>query len=99
MNQYATIVDLLNKICNDYRNLTWKMSCNYVNGLGKTILEIFIIEHPRSSIKRKIAFQLESGRVVNHNIQELKGRSENITDLLLDLINLEKKKLHWKWMK
>jgi len=99
MNQYTTIVDLLNKICNDYRNLSWRISCNYVNGLGKTILEIFIIEHPRSYIKRKIAFQLENGRVLNHNIKELKGSTENIVDFLLDLINLEKRTLKWKWMK
>lgn len=93
MNRYYTIIDLLNKMSNDYRYLTWKINCNYVNGLGKTILEIMIYEFPHELLKRKIAFQLESGKVLNHNIKELKGGTDSIVDLLLDLINLERKSI------
>ena len=96
MNRYYTIIDLLNKLSNDYRYLTWKINCNNVNGLGKTILEILIYEFPHELLKRKIAFQLESGKVLNHNIKELRGSTDSIVDLLLDLINLERKGLGFK---
>ena len=84
----ATILDLLNKIVQKNTGISWKMKCLFSDGKGNTLNQITLL---RQSDKRSIGiftYQVESGEVQFCNYKDLKKpKSENIIDLLLDVMN------------
>ena len=105
MNDITTISNLLNKFSNDHKNISWKMNCSYSNGMGMTINEIKIIAQPGNRSIGIFTYRVQTGSVLFFNYNVLKNSrlsaglnvdssgkagSENIVDILLDLMNYSK---------
>ena len=79
---------MLNKLVEMGEGVTWKINNTYTDGIDKTILEIRIYENGQQS--GRIAFQLETGQVINYRYKSLEKRIPiHITDMLLDVISHE----------
>ena len=91
MNERKTIFNLLNNITTKHKNISWKMKCMYCDGKGNTINQIKIINLSKNSTIGTLVYQVETGIVSICKYKTLKkGNSENIIDILLDLINYSK---------
>ena len=91
MQDRRTILNLLNKFSNDHENISWKMKCTYSDAMGTTINEIKIIAQPGNRTIGIFAYRVETGMVLFSRFKKIKKyNSENIVDMLLDLINYSK---------
>ncbi|NRA10389.1 MAG: hypothetical protein HRT57_00365 [Crocinitomicaceae bacterium] len=91
MKDRATILNLLNEFSNEHENISWKMKCTYADGMGTSINEINIIAQPGNRNIGIITYRIETGMVMICSYKKLKKTSsENIVDMLLDLINYSK---------
>lgn len=91
MEDRSTILNLLNKFSNDHRNVTWKMRCSFCDGMGATINEIKILSQPGNRSIGVFIYRVETGKVLFCMYKTLKNsNSENIVDMLLDMINYSK---------
>ena len=91
MHDRRTILDLLNKFSNDHKNISWKMKCTYSDAMGTTINEIKLIVQPGNRTIGIFAYNVETGMVLFCMYKNLKKpNSENIVDMLLDMINYSK---------
>jgi len=94
MNDRETILNLLNKFSDDHKNITWKIECAYSDGMGTTINQIKIIAQPGNRNIGLFTYRVETGMVLFCMYKKLKkNNSENIVDLLLDMINYSKGQL------
>jgi len=84
----AVVESMLNKLVEIRNDIKWKINNSYADGIDKTILEVRIYESGFQT--GRIAFQLETGQVLNYRYKELEKRSPIlITDMLLDVISHE----------
>jgi len=84
-------LNLLNKFSDDHKNVLWKMDCSYSDGIKTTINEIKILAKPGNRCVGIIVYRVETGIVMFCTYKNLKkSNSENIIDLLLDMINYSK---------
>lgn len=84
----AVVRSMLNKLVEIGDQVTWKINNTYTDGIDKTILEIRIYESGKQS--GRIAFQLETGQVINYRYKKLVKRIPiHITDMLLDVLSHE----------
>ncbi|PHS09231.1 MAG: hypothetical protein COA88_05420 [Kordia sp.] len=91
MNERGTIFNLLNNFTTKHKNISWEMKCLYSDGKGTTMNQIKIISLPQNNNIGIIVYQVETGIVSVCKYQKLiKGKSENIIDMLLDMINYSK---------
>ena len=89
MADASTIMDLLGKLASDHKEIKWRMRCTYADGLGKSYHEIQLFRESERK-KTTILFQMESGQVLPYGCNGIATQeSDNIIDLLLDLINYE----------
>ncbi len=87
----TTILNLLHKFVNEHDDVSWKINCLFSDGLGNTINQINIISKETRRNIGTIIYQVESGIVQFCSFKQLKKpHSENIIDLLLDMINFSK---------
>ena len=83
-----TVRSLLNKLVEIGNNVTWRINNSYSEAIDQTILEIQIFENKLQT--GRIAFQLESGQVINYRYKEMEKRIPvQIVDMLLDVIGYE----------
>jgi ABC-type uncharacterized transport system ATPase subunit len=89
MADASIIMDLLSKLASDHQEIKWRMRCTYADGLGKSYHEIQLFrEHDRK--KKTILFEMATGQVLPYGCSGVSTNgSDNIIDLLLDLINYE----------
>jgi len=86
-----TILNLLNKFSNEHKNISWKIKCEYSDGMGTTFNQIEIIAQPGNRIIGVFTYRVETGAVTFCMYKKLqKTDSENIVDMLLDMINYSK---------
>lgn len=91
MKDRATILGLLNKFSNDHTNVSWTMKCSYSDGMGTTTNQIRIVAQPDNRIIGIFSYRVETGVVSFCAYKKLdKAKSENIIDMLLDMINYSK---------
>lgn len=91
MHDRRTILNLLNKFSNEHKNISWKMECTYSDAMGTTINEIKIMAHPGNRTIGIFAYRVETGMVLFCMHEKIKKpNSENIVDILLDMINYSK---------
>ena len=91
MYDKTTILNLLNKFSEDHKNIFWEMKCSYSDGMGTTINQIKIIVQPGNRTIGIFAYNVETGLVLFCKYKKLKKtKSENIVDLLLDMMNYSK---------
>lgn len=91
MKDRASILNLLNKFSNDHKHISWKMKCLYSDGMGTTINEIKIIVEPGNRSVGIFTYKVETGMVISCNYKNLKkNNSDNIVDMLLDMMNHSK---------
>lgn len=90
----ATILDLLNKLSKDNRNIFWKQDCVFSDARGTTINEISLYSQTSCRKLGIFVYRVETGMVLFCSHDNLnRDSSENIMDLLLDLINDSKGKI------
>jgi len=91
MSERGTIKDLLNNFSSKRKNISWKINCLYSDGKGITMNQIKIISLPDNNNIGTFVYQVETGIVSSCRYKTLKKEySENIIDMLLDLINYSK---------
>ena len=87
----ATILNLLNKLSGDNRNIFWKIECLYSDGSGAIINQIKLYSQASCRNIGVFIYRVETGMVLFCMHDNLKrSSSDNIVDLLLDLINHSK---------
>ena len=91
MKDRRTILNLLNKFSNDHKNISWKMKCSSSDGMGTTINQIKILAQPDNRTIGIFSYRVETGMVSFCLYKKLKKtKSENIVDMLLDMMNYSK---------
>lgn len=90
MNE-ITLVELLNKICEKNKSLTWKLTCKYANNMGETWMEILIYYIHENRNKGTIIFGMERGTVSQARYTGMGALipGTQITDVLLDILYYE----------
>lgn len=91
MNDKTLILNLLNKFSEDHSNVSWSMECSYSDGMGTTFNQIKIIAQPGNRQIGVFTYRVETGIVQFCMYKKLgKTSSDNIVDILLDMINYSK---------
>jgi hypothetical protein len=91
MKDRTIILNLLNKFSSDHTNISWKMECSYSDGKGTTINEIKLLAQPGNKAIGVFSYWVETGKVMFCSYKNFKKtNSQNIIDLLLDVINYSK---------
>jgi len=94
MKDRAIIINLLNRFSNEHKNISWKMKCSHSDGIGTTFNQIEIIAQPGNRVIGIFSYRVETGIVSFCMYKKLKKiESENIIDMLLDMINYSKKQM------
>ena len=90
-----TLVNLLNKICETNDDLTWKLNCQYDDGLNHSIMQVSFVRLSTKSEVTNISFQMETGKILNgrHTGMVTFNKSMLLTDVLLDILIYETNKL------
>ncbi len=83
-----TIVNLLNHLIKDRRDISWKMGVGYHNGVDVSTYEVLIYEIKNNRMLSKIAFNGENGRLLRmRTIGYRQKMADNVVDAILDLAN------------
>ena len=91
MKDRTIISGLLDKFSNEHENISWKIECSYSDGIGTTFNQIKIISQPGNRTIGIFTYRVETGIVSFCMYKELnKTNSENIVDMLLDMMNYSK---------
>jgi hypothetical protein len=91
MEVTPTILNLVIKICNIRKQLRWQIRCNYIGSNGEAIFNILFYDTYTNTLKGDIAFEQHTEEIVHFRFAGYESeKPENLTDLLLDLINHEK---------
>lgn len=91
MEVSATTLNLIIKLCNIRKKMRWQIRCNYFTEEGEAVFNILFYDNYTSALKGDIAFVQSSEEILEFRFAEYQGeKTENLTDLLLDLINYEK---------
>lgn len=91
MEVSATTLNLIIKLCNIRKKMRWQIRCNYFTSQGEAVFNILFYDNYTSTLKGDIAFIQSSEEVLEFSFSGYQGeKAENLTDLLLDLINHEK---------
>lgn len=89
-----TLINLLNKICEKNRKLTWKLNCKYHDGINTSIMQISLLKLPSNKQTGTISFRMETGKIIRGNHKGLVpfGQSTSLIDALLDILYYESTK-------
>lgn len=91
MSTKKIVSDLLNELSKECRDLSFKTICLYSDGLQETIYKITLYKRLPPYENGYIIYRLEDGLVVKCAYKSIETHNEqNIIDLLLDIINIEK---------
>lgn len=88
----VTLTNLLNVVSSRNENINWRINCQYDNGEDRTLMEIKFIDIKPERIKGRITYDNYTGEVLRYQYAGLDTSNDmpDITDLILDIINLEK---------
>lgn len=86
-----TLINLLNKICEKNRTLTWKLNCKYHDGINTSIMQISLLKLPSNKQTGMISFRMETGKVIHATHKGLVPLQQSIhlVDALLDILYYE----------
>lgn len=89
-----TLVNLLNKICEKNRELTWKLRCKYHDGIDTSIMQIQLLRGEAQVETSSITFRMETGQVIygKHFGLVPFRKTMNLVDALLDILIYERNK-------
>ncbi|MBK6266042.1 hypothetical protein JKA74_13445 [Marivirga sp. S37H4] len=89
------VVDLLNHLITDNRDISWKMGAGYHNGRDISIYEILIYEIKNNRTIGKLAFNGDTGGLLKINISGYRQKmADNIIDAILDINNYLRSSVH-----
>lgn len=84
------VTNMLVKLQELGKGISWKINNTYSNGIDNTIFEIQIFQNDDQT--GLIAYQAEDGHVINYRYKSLEKRLPiQIMDMLLDIISYELK--------
>ncbi|GAA5038286.1 hypothetical protein GCM10011506_34800 [Marivirga lumbricoides] len=90
-----TIVDLLNHLIKERRDISWKMGVGYHDGINISIYEILIFEIKNNRTISKIAFNGNSGKLLKIKVCGYRQKmADNIIDAILDINNFLRKGIY-----
>lgn len=85
--------EILNQLVQELPRYRWESICTYSDGAGKTIIELNVYRSGGSERLGRIAYQLETGDVLNHSYPGMNGSSpSSILDFVLDVANFERRR-------
>ncbi len=89
-----TLVNLLNKICEKNKQLTWNLKCCYEDGIDQSIMETKLLERESQECRGSIVFGMESGNIIRGKYLGLLSfrRSTSLVDALLEILHYENSK-------
>lgn len=90
-----TLVNLLNEICEENHDLTWKLNCKYHDGIDTSIMQIHFLKTATNAETSRITFRMETGQVIygKHSGLVPFRKATNLIDALLDILLYEKNKV------
>jgi len=92
MNDRKTILNLLNKFSREQEDISWNMICCYSDGIEVAINQINIIDISKMRVVGIITYRVDTGEVYFCMYKKLKkSPSDTIIDVLLDLMNYDKR--------
>ncbi len=90
-----TIVDLLNHLIKERKDLSWKLGVGYHNGADVSIYEILIFEIRNNKTIGEIAYNGSTGSLLNMKISGYRQQmADNIIDAMLDINNYLRTKIY-----
>lgn len=86
-----TLVNLLNKICEKNQNLTWRLKCQYHDGINTSIMKLYLIRVFDQQETSCITFRMETGQVIHGKHRGFLAfrRTTLLVDALLDIMLFE----------
>jgi len=86
-----TLVNLLNKICEKNRELTWRLKCKYHDGINPAVMQLCLLQTHSKAELSEITFSMETGQVIAGRHRGLIAfrRATNLIDALLDILIFE----------
>ncbi len=83
-----TVVNLLNHLIKERRDISWKMGVGYHNGVDVSTYEVLVYEIKNNRMLSKIAFNGKNGRLLRmRTIGYRQKMADNVVDAILDLSN------------
>ncbi len=89
MNE-ITLINLLNKICEQNTRLNWKLNCKYPDE-EVCIMQLSLFERTQNLRKGEITFKLDTGQVITgkHSGLVAFSQSTSLVDALLEILHYE----------
>ena len=89
-----TLVNLLNKICEINRELTWKLSCKHHDGMHQSQMQICLLRASNEDEVGTVIFEMNNGLVEYGHHQGMTSfrKAAHLLDVLLDIIIYETNK-------
>jgi hypothetical protein len=85
-----TIVDLLNHLIKDRRDLSWKIEPALANGTDSAVFQILIFEIKSNITLGRLVFDEQDGKLLSMQVRGLaKPTAQNIVDAILDVITIK----------
>lgn len=85
--------ELLDKLTAELEGYRWESLCTYSDGKDQTMIELYIYRDGGQEMAARIAYRLESGELHNFHYSAYEGEPpEGIIDLLLDMVNIERRR-------
>jgi hypothetical protein len=86
------VSDLLHLLSAQHKQIGWEKRCLYTNGLDNHVLEIKFYQQPNNHQIGRIAYNDFNGLVLQMKYRgDFVRRPGHIVDILLDVINMEKR--------
>ena len=86
--------EILNQLVRQLPGYRWESICTFSDGRGRTIIELNLYRSGGSRRIARIAYQLETGAILNYSYRSDLGKApDSVVDLLLDIANAERARI------
>jgi hypothetical protein len=90
MENADIVMGLLKTLSTEHTHIAWSVKCCFADGRGNSFHQIHL-RWRKVKKEKVIVFQMETGKILLNGCQGLgSAEADNVTDILLDLINEEK---------
>lgn len=88
-----TAQNILSMICEKAGNLSWKIKCQYADGINPSIMKVSFLESLTKKRKGEIVFELQTGKVLRGHFKNGLSFEKGIllTDALLEILHAQVK--------
>jgi hypothetical protein len=92
-----TLINLLNKICETNKRLSWKLNCKYSQAQTGSEMEIGLFDTSDDKKEGFITFRMETGKVIRGRYGGMVPFNNrlHLVDALLDILHYEKNRMNY----